>query len=235
MLGLPHLKPMYWIERRAFPMKTIVMLLICWWGITVSAQNSVKTFTSPGGLFRFQYAEALVQCIPRQSPSVPGKSDALESNQPVPDSCASQGAICGGPGSSGNVLACFAYPKKDFEDKPHFLAAAFFVSEIRSAKTQAECAAGSRDWNVISSKTQPTMINGVAFKEFEIEDNWAGGGQNGPVYRTVHGGRCYELGIQIAISRAEYDPGTVKEFTEEDRSEAVRRLTQALNSLVFLK
>ena len=216
-------------------MKTIVMFMVCWWAITVSAQHSVKTFTNPDGLFRLQYAEALVQCIPRQSPSIPGKSDALESNQPVPDSCATQGAICGGPGSSDNVLACFAYPKKDFEHKPHFLAAAFFVSEIQPAKTQAACAAGSQDWNVVNSKKEAVTINGVAFKEFQIDDNWAGGSQSGRVYRAFHDDRCYELGIQIAISRAEYDPGTVKEFTEQDRSKVELRLTQALNSFVFLK
>jgi hypothetical protein len=43
------------------------------------------------------------------------------------------------------------------------------------------------------------------------------------------------LGIQNVISRAEYDPGTVKEFTKKDSFEVESRLRQALNSFVFLK
>jgi hypothetical protein len=37
------------------------------------------------------------------------------------------------------------------------------------------------------------------------------------------------------MSAAEYDPGTVKEFTEKDSLEVEGRLRQALNSFVFLK
>jgi hypothetical protein len=80
-----------------------------------------------------------------------------------------------------------------------------------------------------------TTINHATFKTFEIGDNWAGGGQSGPAYRTFHDGKCYELGIQTVFSRAEYDLGSVKEFTQKDRSEVEGRLRQALNSFVFMK
>jgi hypothetical protein len=82
---------------------------------------------------------------------------------------------------------------------------------------------------------KPTTINHIAFKAFEIGDNGTSGGQSGPAYRTFHSGKCYELGIQNVLSRAEYDPGTVKEFTQQDSSEVDGRLRQALNSFVFLK
>jgi hypothetical protein len=147
----------------------------------------------------------------------------------------SQGAICDGPGSEGSAMACFAYPKERFKDKPLFVAATFFVSEIRSAKTEKECLKGSPNWLVINSKAGTTTINHVAFKTFEIGDNWTSGGQDGPAYRTFHNGMCYELGIQTFTSRAEYDPGTVKQFTKKDWSEVEDRLRQALNSFVFLK
>jgi hypothetical protein len=147
----------------------------------------------------------------------------------------SQGAICDGPGSEGSAMACFAYPKEIFKDKPLFVAATLFVSEIQLAKTEKVCLKGSPNWSVINSKVGTTMINDVTFKTFEIEDNWTSGGQSGPAYRTFHNGKCCELGIQTFISRAEYDPGTVKEFSKKDWSEVEGSLRRALNSFVFLK
>lgn len=220
-------------------MKTFITFLVCGLAIAGSAQQFLKTFTSPNGLFRFQYPDILVNCMPQQTPSSPIESGISQGTQPavpsIPDSCMSQGEICGGPGSEGSTMACFAYPKERFKDKPHFVAATFFVSEIPSAKTENSCLKGSQGWLVLNSKSETTPINHVTFKTFEIGDNWTSGGQSGPAYRTFHDGKCYELGIQTVISRAEYDPGTVKEFTEKDRSEVEDRLRQALNSFVFLK
>jgi|HubBroStandDraft_6_1064221.scaffolds.fasta_scaffold00009_136 hypothetical protein len=220
-------------------MKTLITFLVCGLAIAGSAQQSVRTFTSPEGLFRLQYSDMLVNCVPQQTPTSPTKSSASEGNRPegssIPDSCISQGAICDGPGSEGSTLACFAYPRARFKNKPHFVAASFYVSEIQSAKTQKECLNGSPDWFVIDSTAGTTTINHVSFKTFEIGDNWAGSGQSGPAYRTFHGGKCYELGVQTVLSRAEYDPGTVEEFTKQDLSEVEGRLRQALTSFVFLK
>jgi len=208
--------------------KTLIALCICGLSIPLPAQITLRTFTSPDGIFQFKYSEVLVDCT----------SAGLQENgtgSSLPESCMSQGAICGGPGSEGSAMACFAYPKEGFKDKPLFVAATFFVSEIQSAKTEKVCLKGSPDWLVINSKAGTTTINHVTFKTFEIGDNWTGGGQSGPAYRTFHNGKCYELGIQTVTSRAVYDPGTVKEFTKKDWSEVEGRLRQALNSFVFLK
>jgi hypothetical protein len=219
-------------------LKTLITFIVCGLAMAGSAQTSLKTFTNPDGFFRFQYADILVNCAPQQTPASPIESGTSEGAQPVTsisDSCVSQGAICDGPGSGGRAMACLAYPKEKFKDKPHFVVASFFVSEIRSAKTENLCLKGSPDWYVINSKKGTTTINHVTFRTFEIGDNWTGHGQFGPVYRTFHNGKCYELGIQTVISRAEYDPGTFKEFTKKDWSEVEGRLRQALNSFVFLK
>lgn len=132
-------------------------------------------------------------------------------------------------------MACFAYPKANFRDNPRFVAASFFVSEIKSAKTEKICLQGSPDWLLTSPTSETVTINHVPFKTFEIGDNWAGGGQSGPAYRTFHNGKCYELGIQTVYSRAEFDQGAVKEFSKKDWTEVDSRLKQALNSFVFLK
>jgi hypothetical protein len=110
----------------------------------------------------------------------------------------SQGAICDGPGRGGNTMACFAYPNERFKDKPSFVAATFFVSEIQAAKTERICLKGSPNWFVINSKGT-TTINHVAFKTFEIGDNWMSGGQSGPAYRTFHNGKCYELVSKLSF------------------------------------
>ena len=222
----------------ALHMKTPIVFAVLGLTITGSAQQSLKTFTSPNGLFQFQYSDMLVNCMPQKTPVSTIESGTSEGKQSAvssyPDSCMSQGAICSGPGSEGSALACFAYPQERLKDKPHFVAATFFVSEIQSVKTDVECLKGSPNWFVIDSKGA-TTINHVSYKTFEIGDNWTSGGQSGPAYRTFRDGRCYELGIQTVISRAEYDPGTVKEFTEKDQSEVNGRLRQALDSFVFLK
>jgi hypothetical protein len=219
-------------------MKALMPLFACTLAIAGFAQQSLKTFTSPDGLFRLQYSDRLVDCMPRQ-PASPAERETSNGNipevSPIPDSCSSQGAVCDGPGSGGTAMACFANAKEAFADKPHFVSATFSVSEIQSAKTEKACLKGSPNWFVINSKAGTTTINHVAFKVFEIGDNWAGGGQYGPAYRTFHNGKCYELGVQTTISRAEYEPGTVKEFTKKDRSTVEERLKQALNSFVFLK
>jgi hypothetical protein len=209
-------------------MKTLIAICFCGLSIPLSAQTTQRTFTSPDGIFQFKYSDVLVDCT-----SVGEQENGAGSS--VPESCMSQGAICDGPGSGGTALACFTYPKEKFIDKPSFVAASFFVSEIQAAKTEKVCLKGSPDWFVINPKAGTTTINHVTFKTFEIGDNWTGHGQSGPAYRTFHDGKCYELGIQTVMSRAEYDPGTVNKFTKKDSSEVERRLRQALNSFVFLK
>ena len=220
-------------------MKMLITFLVCGLAIAGSAQESLKTFTSPNGVFRFRYSDILINCVPQQTPASSVESGISEGNQAavpsIPDSCISQGTICDGPGSEGSTTACFAYPNERFKDKPLFVAAAFYVSEIQSAKTETVCLKGSPGWLVINSKVRTTTINHVNFKTFEIGDNWTSGGQSGPAYRTFHDGTCYELGIQSNTSRAVFDPGTVKEFTKKDWSEVDGRLRQALNSFVFLK
>jgi len=145
----------------------------------------------------------------------------------------SQAGVCDDAGSRASTVACFAYPKDKFKDKPTFIAAAFFIAEVNEGTTEKVCLEGSRYWN---EGVQSTKINGVTFKVFEISDNWAGGSQGGPVYRTFHDKKCYELGIQMANSNpGAYDPGTIKEFTKQDWDEVQSRLKQALDSFRFVK
>jgi hypothetical protein len=224
-------------------MRTLITFFVC--ALTTVGyaqvplnQTPLKTFTSSDGLFRFNYSDVLIVACDSQNGagSATSSSSKTSPDQPsglsIPAPCTSQ--FCDGPGSEGTSLACFAYPKERFENKSSFVGATFYVSEIKSAKTKKLCMDGSPDWFVIKSRGV-TTINHIVYQSFVIGDNWTSHGQSGPAYRTFHNGKCYELGFQTVMSRAEYDPGTVKEFTKKDQSEVEGRLRTPLNSFVFLK
>lgn len=222
-----------------FVLRPLAPLLFLWCAIAGYAQTTLRVFTSPDGVFRFKYSPLLVDCT-KLTPSQPTSSGvpAVFVGHPpplsIPDSCSSQAGVCSDLGGQATTLACFAYPKDKFKDKPTFTAAMFLVGQVEQATTEKDCLQGSQNWNEIATATT-SKINGVTFKVFDIGDNWAGGGQGGPVYRSFHDKKCYELGIQTAMVRGGYDPGTIQEFTKKDSEEVQRQLKQALSSFTFVR
>jgi hypothetical protein len=195
--------------------------------VTLPAQTTLQTFTSPDRVFKFQYSSVLVHCTSQQSEDgYPGSW--------VPDACSSQQGVCDDAASSATTIACFAYPKDDFKDKPTFSAAAFFVAEVRAATTPGACLKGSPNWLIVSS--QSARINSISGKLFRITSEWTSGGQDGEIYRVFHDKRCYEFGIQEATtSPAAYDHEAIKEFTKRDAAKVRASLEQARDSFTFLK
>ena len=207
--------------------RTFVALCFC--GVSfASAQTDLQTFTSPEGVFRFKYSRTLVRCTLERS------QESLWASSWAPaDACMSPAGVCDDAEGSASTIACFAYPKDKFKEKPTFSAAAFFIAEVLEG-TQEACLAGSRHWLIPSAET--TKINAVTFRLFRISDSWTSGGQTGEIYRVFHNKKCYEVGVQEAhTSSAAYDPGTIKEFTKQDQDEVHNRLKQALDSFRFLK
>lgn len=187
----------------------------------LSAEDEVQTFTSDEGKFEFRHWRSLIQC--------PTTHDGSTGNKTAPDSCTSQGDLCG---SEATTYVCYAYPKDRFKDKLSFSGAAFFVADVAAAKTSESCAAGSPDWQVSTSDTR--TINGVTFKRFLISDAWTAHEKTGEIYRTFHSGKCYELGIgQVLTNPAVFDPGTTREFTKQDQTEVDHRLHQMLETFRF--
>ena len=200
---------------------------MCGLSVTLPAQTALQTFTSQDRVFKFQYSPVLVHCTSQQSEEgYPGSW--------VPDACSSQEGVCDDALSSATTIACFAYPKDNFKDKPTFSAAAFFVAEVRAATTPGTCLKGSPNWLILSS--QSARINSISGKLFRVTDEWMSGGQDGEIYRVFHGKGGYEFGIQEAnTSPAAYDPKTIKQFTKRDSAEVRARLEQARDSFTFLK
>jgi hypothetical protein len=207
-------------------MKVLVALCFCGLPIALSAQTTLRTFTSEDSVFQFKYSPVLVHCALQR----PEKG---EGGSWVPaETCSSRGVVCDDEDSPATTIACFAYPKDNFRDKPTFSAAAFFVGEVSAAATQQACLEGSQNWLIQAA--QNTRINSVDFKHFRISNAWTSHSQTGDMYRVFHNKKCYELGIQeVKTSAGAYDPGTIKEFTKRDEAEVRTRLKQALNSFTF--
>ena len=204
-------------------MKSLVALCLC--GLTVSLHaQTLRTFSSPDGLFRFKYSAILVDCMRTLTGAAVPTS--------ILSACTSQNRMCDDGTGTGNIIACFGYPKERFKDKPTFIAATFFVAEVDNAKTEKICLEGSQDWKAAGSAT----VNGVSFVVFGgAEKNWLGGSQGGPIFRAFHDGKCFELGLQIAMEHGGHDPEVRNRFTKQDDDEVKSRLRQALDSFRFTK
>jgi hypothetical protein len=203
-------------------MKALVVVCLCGLSsVTLAAQSKLRAFTSSDGIFQFKYSSVLAQCSPE-------RTEGGLSGSWVPEGC-----LCNDE-DSVTTIACFAYPKDKFKDKPTFVGAAFFAAEVQPATTASACLQGSRNWLVRS--VQIARINSVSFKHFRVSDAWTSHYQTGDIYRVFHDQKCYEVGIQeINASAGLYDPGTIKEFTKRDAGEVRALLEQALDSFVFLK
>jgi hypothetical protein len=205
-------------------MKTFIVFWFCMLAVLSPAQR-LKTYKSPDGAFRFKYSEILIDCSPLLTQ---GKADSS-----VTDACMSQAPVCDDGGGDAKTIACFAYPKDKFQDKPTFIAATFFVARVPRLKSKQACLQKSPNWMVTGTRT--ATINGVHFGVFEIGDNWLGGGWRGPIYRAFHDGKCYELGLQTAMARGGYDDEVLKKFTKQDAQDVDTKLKAALHSFEFVK
>ena len=205
-------------------MKRLVVFWVCVFAIASSAQT-LQTYTSADGVFRFKYSKILIDCTPVLTE---GKAAP-----PVMDACTSQDPVCDDGGGDAKTIACFAYPKEKLHDKPTFIAATFFIEEVPGSKTEEICSQKSPNWMV--TKTRTATIQGVRFRVFEIGDNWAGGGQWGPIYRTFHNGKCYKLGLQTAMARGGYDDEIIRRFSKQDAEEIETTLNHPLHSFEFVK
>ena len=201
-------------------LKSFVGVFFCTLPIALSAQNQRQTFTSPDGVFQFQYSEPLVLCtVPEGHEEDPYKVRTQRAWEPR-ELCTCFHPICDDPAVSDS-LACIAHP--DFR-------AAFLAAVVPDAKSEKSCLAGSKNW-WRTRKPQSRKINGVRFRLFHISDASAGRGMHGEIYRVFHQAKCYELGIQEAYSTGEESHPII--LGESDAAHTL--LTPVLRSFRFLK
>ena len=98
---------------------------------------------------------------------------------------------------------------------------------LKEQTTESACLSGSH----------AQTINGAQFKTSTDGRAGMGSAQDSSVYRTFHGGKCYELDINISQQDGTgYDPGQVpKGFGVKQAVVVQMRLEQALRSFKFMK
>ena len=177
-------------------------------------------FTSPDGMFAFEYPNSLIKC----------ERDPKQSDWWIPArSCEAVIPVCSYASLTKDAtVACIAYPGETLIGT-NFEAAAFTVNKLDEA-TAEECLQISEPHPATSGKEK---VNGVTFDVFYVGGVAAGSLLDADAYRNFHQNRCYELDLRIAfVSMGALDPGTVKEFD----GEAVHRsLKSVLNTFRFLK
>jgi hypothetical protein len=200
--------------------RKLVALLLCLIPVALQTQSSTQKFTSADGAFSFKYSPNLIHCVQQNGIWSPAEA------------CSAREEVCESESGLSHTLACFAYPKSAFTEKPAFSAAVFFVAEIQQATSEQPCLDGE-DW--LPESNESTEINGLRFKVFHTNDSWTNGARTADIYRTFHG-KCYELGVQgVHEIPVGLKPGTFKEFSKSDQQMVQRALNEALKSFRFLK
>jgi hypothetical protein len=178
--------------------------------------SKLQTLVSADGVFRFVYPRSYV----------------LNTNENATEVGGSYIPVC----SDG--AACVVSRRSAYEGT-NFQAASFQVREIEDATTKVACLRGPSE-NVpqfqIPKGDQKRIIGGVAFAHGETGEAGLGNFMSSDFYRAFHKRKCYELSVNIASSSfANFDPGTIKEFTHEDESRVRSDLMAILDSFRFLK
>ena len=192
--------------------------------LTYSADKGRKNdFTSTDGAFHFEYSASVVRC---------GRNPTQPDRWGPDESCEAFTSVCSDfSGQSDGTVTCIAYPAAEMKST-NFQAAAFSVSEIKGATTQAECLKVEEPPPHVGSVRKET-VNGVIFTVIETDGVATGNLIDGYVYRSFHRNKCYELDIRIAFSNPAYaDPGTMKNF---DLEMVHHRLKQVLDTFKFVE
>jgi hypothetical protein len=189
--------------------------------------DPLKTFTAPDGAFSLRYSSELIQCQQKK------QADGGYSWIPT-ENCAAYFPVCDDEvAQESTAIACFAYPRNKFTNSGAFEAATFSVETMDRITTEKDCLSGPPDEIFVARSS--VKIQGAAFASFEFGEAGMSQGVGGHIYRTFHGGKCYQLGINEATASAQtFDP-PARELTKDDWREVEGRLEQARDSFQFVK
>jgi len=188
-----------------------------------AAKDRRDGFSSTDGTFHFEYSASLVRCS--RNPNQPDRWEPDES-------CEAFTPVCSDfSGASDETVACIAYPAGGMKGT-NFQAAAFSVSELKAATTEAECLLVGEPPPHVGTARRETL-NGVVFAVVETDGVATGNLIDSYVYRNFHRNKCYELDVRIAFSNpANAGPATMKTF---DLTTIHDRLKQVLDTFKFVK
>jgi hypothetical protein len=186
-------------------------------------QPKMRTYTSPDGVFQFNYSNRLVPC----------HADQDQPDNWLPsERCMAYVPLCssGGRNMTG-VLACFGFQSGPSEKNTTLEGAVFSLVDLGVTKNEASCIAVSKPQVPVGSWKLKT-INGIRY-HFIISDGAASNqGGDDYVYRTVHGGRCYELNTMIVGFNGMITDPPTKSYNS---SPVERAISIPLHTFKFLK
>ncbi len=128
-----------------------------------------------------------------------------------------------------HALVCFPYAPPELAGTT-FGNAAFSIHLRGDIETEAECLA------VQPAETAhgAVMLGETVFSSFAFADAAMSHRLDGWNYRSFRNGNCYELATRITSTVYEvYEPGTIREFTEEDQASVRAALDAILKSFRF--
>ena len=198
-------------------MQTLVLLLalsLAQHGKQLGSQR--QTFVSPDGVFRFSYSRTYM----------------LDTTENADELGVSYFPMC-------SEEAVCVISRRKYYAGTNFQAASFQEREIRDAMTEVACLKGPPDdvpTYHLPKDDQKRIIGNVAFTHGRSAEVGLGNGITSDFYRVFRRNKCYELSLSIAESSfANFDPGTIKEFTREDEKRVQSDLIAVLDSFRFLK
>src|SRR3984885_2730581 len=175
-----------------------------------------QTFVSPDGVFRFSYSRAYI---------LNTKENANEVGVSYISVC-SDGAVC-------------VVSRRSASEGTNFQAASFQEREIQDATTEVAYLKGPSEdvpRHQLPKKDQKRIIGGIVFTHGSTGEAGLGNYMGSDFYCVFHKRKCYELCVNIASSSfANFDPGTIKEFTRDDERRVRGDLVTIVDSFRFLK
>ncbi|MFA5854648.1 MAG: hypothetical protein WC866_06275 [Patescibacteria group bacterium] len=127
------------------------------------------------------------------------------------------------------AVVCFPIPKDAYAGT-NFGSAAFAVHLRDDLKTSSAC----ETWQGGELVDGDATINGTSYKKFSYSEGAMSHRLDGENYRTFRDGTCFELSTRVATTVFEvYEPGTVKLFSDANRSALQAALDAMLTSFRF--
>jgi len=183
--------------------------------LSPAAPAADSIYISPDGAFQFRFSRSLAWC----------HEVAGDRNRWEPSSlCMSHEPMC-----HEHAIACLAYPGNEYKGY-NFVAAALSISRITALNE------GEDDLARYCHSPEPRIEHGVKFVTRKCVEGALGSYYYTELYRTCHGGACYELDLTIATTEySNYHPGAVKEFKAGEWKNVTGRLKRMVDTLQFLK
>jgi hypothetical protein len=180
---------------------------------TAVAQDSYATFHEPGGRFEFRY---------------PAWWQLYSGTRIAAAASLSYIPLC-----DASSIACVAEPAAEVKNS-NFGGASFQIGAT-AADNESACLKPATIPAFEASRTEPVRtVNGIRFVHGSTDGVATGHSMHAEIYRTFHGGVCYEARISTTQTSIAIAPQGTKKFSPLDQERLEKQLSAMLDSLRLL-